>query len=237
MKIAIIPARGGSKRIPRKNIRLFAGKPIIGYSIETAIGSDLFDEVIVSTDDQEIADVANFFGAKTPFLRPKELSGDHTPTLPVIRHAIQHFETGAGNVHLACCIYPTAPFLSTENLTAGCRLLEHDRHAEFAFSVTSFCFPIFRSLKLEGDRVSMLWPEHEATRSQDLPEVFHDAGQFYWGTRDAFLHASGVYSAHAKGVVLPRHLVQDIDTEEDWVRAEQMFFAHLATLKGDDACS
>lgn len=237
MKIAIIPARGGSKRIPRKNIRLFAGKPIIGYSIETAIASGLFDDVIISTDDHEVAEVAKSFGASVPFLRPEELSGDHTPTLPVIRHAIEQLETSTGNIDAVCCMYATAPFLRTQDLVDGYRLLESNPQAEFAFSVTSYPFPIFRSLKIEGDRVGMFWPEHEMTRSQDLPEAFHDAGQFYWGRRDAFLHADGIYSAYSQAVVLPRHLVQDIDTEEDWIRAEQMFLASQIVAQGDKPCS
>ncbi|PQO38796.1 pseudaminic acid cytidylyltransferase [Blastopirellula marina] len=237
MKIAIIPARGGSKRIPRKNIRIFAGKPIIGYSIETAIASGLFDDIIISTDDHEVAEVAKSFGASVPFLRPNELSCDYTPTLPVIRHAIEQIEANAGQVELACCIYPTAPFLRAQDLADGFRLLKNNQQAEFAFSVTSFSFPIFRSLKIEGDRVGMFWPEHEMTRSQDLPEAFHDAGQFYWGTRDAFLHAGGIYSANSHAVVLPRYLVQDIDTEEDWIRAEQMYLASQFTLQGDKPCS
>lgn len=237
MNIAIIPARGNSKRIPHKNIRLFAGKPIISYSIEMALNSGLFDDVIVSTDDPAIADVAKSYGANVPFLRPDELSGDHAPTMPVIQHAIQQWEATAGKINLACCIYATAPFLRQQDLIDGFDLLSSNHDAEFSFSVTTYSFPIFRSLKLVDNRVEMFWPEHETTRSQDLPEAFHDAGQFYWGRRDAFLSAKGVFSSHSLAVRLPRHLVQDIDTEEDWIRAEHMYLANLAVDKGEEPCS
>jgi N-acylneuraminate cytidylyltransferase len=222
--IAVIPARGGSKRIPRKNIKHFGGKPIIGWSIEAALASGLFDAVIVSTDDEEIAAVAEDCGAEAPFRRPPELSEDLTPTLPVIAHAIRWFEQNRSPVSNVCCIYATAPFLESRFLNEGLSLLETHPDAEFAFSVTSYDFPIFRSLKRNSDgSVAMFWPEHELVRSQDLPEALHDAGQFYWGRKEAFLYCVGVYSARSYPVILPRQLVQDIDTVEDWEVAEKRF--------------
>jgi N-acylneuraminate cytidylyltransferase len=222
--IAIIPARGGSKRIPRKNIRPFCGKPMIARSIEAALESRVFDAVVVSTDDEEIAAVAESCGAQAPFRRPPELSNDHAATLPVIAHAIRWWEENRGPVQFACCIYATAPFLRSEFLREGFRVLKEKNEAKFAFSVTSYAFPIFRAIQLgESGQVEMFWPENEMKRSQDLPEAWHDAGQFYWGRRDAFLERQGIFTARSYPVVLPRHLVQDIDTPEDWERAERMF--------------
>ncbi|RYD33687.1 MAG: pseudaminic acid cytidylyltransferase [Verrucomicrobiaceae bacterium] len=228
MNIAVIPARGGSKRIPRKNIRRFLDRPMIGWSIDAALRAGVFDRIVVSTDDPEIRATAIDAGAEAPFVRPPELSDDHTPTIPVIRHAIQWLEaegTDAGNV---CCIYATAPLLDPDFLVKGLAELNHDPALEFAFSVTSFGFPIQRALKLDGaGRTSMFHPEHELTRSQDLEHAYHDAGQFYWGTRDAWMTNDRIFSARCKGVLLPPHLVQDIDTPEDWTRAEWMAKALL----------
>jgi N-acylneuraminate cytidylyltransferase len=222
--IAVIPARGGSKRIPRKNIRPFGGRPMIGWPIQAARASALFDAIIVSTDDDEIASVAQACGAEAPFRRPAGLSGDHTPTLPVISHAIQWFEEHRGPVAHVCCIYATAPFLDARLLQQGLSILKSHPDAEFAFSVTSYAYPIFRSLKINSDgSVTMFWPEHELTRSQDLPEAFHDAGQFYWGDKSAFLHRTGILASRSYPVILPRDLVYDIDTLEDWDLAEKRF--------------
>jgi N-acylneuraminate cytidylyltransferase len=226
MNVAVIPARGGSRRIPRKNIKTFCGKPMLVWSIEAAQAAGLFDAVIVSTDDEEIAALAEANGAEAPFRRPPELADDHTPVLPVIAHAIRWIEEHRGPVRYACCICATAPFLQARFLREGFNLLEARPDAEFAFGVTSYAFPIFRSLKLDPDgAVSMFWPEHELTRSQDLPQAWHDAGQFYWGRKQAFQDHQGVYSARSYPVVLPRHLVQDIDTPEDWEVAERLFKA------------
>ena len=225
MNLAVIPARGGSKRIPQKNIRLFAGKPIIAYSIEAARKADVFDEIIVSTDCDQIAEVAEECGASVPFRRPPELSDDHTPTIPVVRHAITWARQAIGNVERVCCIYATAPFIRPEDIRSGCQRLESTEGALFAFSVTSFAFPIFRALKIEHERVAMFWPEHQLTRSQDLPEAYHDAGQFYWGTAEGFMSRDGVFSSDSIPIVLPRHRVQDIDTQEDWDRAERLYQA------------
>lgn len=223
MKLAIIPARGGSKRIPRKNIREFCGRPIIAYSIRTAIESACFDRVIVSTDDEEIAAVARYWGAETPFMRPKEFSGDQAATIPVINHAIEWFMGQGMSPELVCCIYATAPFITTHDLKNGLEILAASG-SEYAFSVTSFPFPIQRAIKLlPNGRVAMFQPENFSVRSQDLEEAYHDAGQFYWGRSEAFLQGLPLFSEAAAPVLLPRYRVQDIDTLEDWARAELMF--------------
>lgn len=223
MKVAIIPARGGSKRIPRKNVRLFAGKPIIAHSIGAALDSGCFDRVIVSTDDAEIAAVAREWGAETPFVRPPELADDHTGTNAVVKHAINWLAEQGTPADYACCIYATAPFVQARYLQEGlARLLE--RRRGYAFSVTSFPFPIQRAIRINAEgAVEAIWPENIFRRSQDLEEAFHDAGQFYWGTVDAYLTDAVVFSPASIPIVLPRHLVQDIDTFEDWRRAELMF--------------
>ena len=228
MKLAIIPARGGSKRIPRKNIKLFCAKPMIAWSIEAALQSGCFDQVIVSTDDEEIADVARRYGATVPFVRPAELSDDHTGTIPVIRHAIEWVNAQGQSVEQACCLYATAPFVSPDDIRRGLDTLL-DTGSDYAFSVTSYAFPIQRAIRLNAEgRVEMFNPEHFNTRSQDLEEAFHDAGQFYWGKADAWLQGRMIFSPASVPVALPRHRVQDIDTPEDWVRAEWLFKAMQA---------
>lgn len=225
VKLAIIPARGGSKRIPRKNIRQFAGKPIIAHSIEAAIQSQLFDRIIVSTDDPEIAQVAKDWGAETPFLRPKELADDYTGTNTVIKHAIQWHNNQSIDIQFACSIYATAPFLQAQYLREGFERLSESGKS-FAFSVTSFPFPIQRAIRIANDgSVGAFYPEYISARSQDLEEAYHDAGQFCWGRAEAFLNDVVVFSAASLPVILPRHLVQDIDTLEDWRRAELMYQA------------
>ncbi|MGR5354126.1 pseudaminic acid cytidylyltransferase [Vibrio sp. DNB22_19_2] len=225
MKVAIIPARGGSKRIPRKNIKAFHGKPMIAYSIEAAIASGCFDKVIVSTDDTEIAAVAVAHGAEVPFLRPAEISDDYATTMDVMAHAIHWCQNDGWDVEAVCCLYATAPFVLPEDLQQGYALLR-DTGAQFAFSATSFPFPIQRAIKLDKDgSVSMFAPENEQVRSQDLEEAYHDAGQFYWGKTSAFLARLSMFSPHSKAVLLPRHRVQDIDTPEDWALAEALFSA------------
>ena len=225
MRVAVIPARGGSKRIPGKNIRDFCGKPMIAWSIEAARASGCFDEVIVSTDDERIAEVARHCGATVPFMRPEHLSDDYTGTLPVIRHAVEWFCNAGQAVDLVCCIYATAPFIEPADIqegksqlvTAGC---------SFAFSVTSFAFPIQRALRLaDGGRVEMMHPEQFSTRSQDLEEAWHDAGQFYWGTSEAWLKERMIFGRDSVGIPIPRYRVQDVDTPEDWETAEYMFKA------------
>lgn len=225
MKLAVIPARGGSKRIPRKNIRPFCGKPMIALSIEAALQSGCFDQVIVSTDDAEIADVARAYGADVPFMRPAELSDDYIGTIPVIAHAIDWMNRNVCAFDYACCLYATAPFVQAEELQRGLDVLLKNG-TDYAFSVTSYAFPIQRALRLTAaGRVEMFHPEHSNTRSQDLEEAYHDAGQFYWGQSSAWLTGKPIFSPDAAPVILPHHRVQDIDTPEDWVRAEWLFKA------------
>jgi pseudaminic acid cytidylyltransferase len=224
--VAIIPARGGSKRIPRKNVREFCGKPMLAWSIEAARESGLFEVIAVSTDDEDIAEVAEAHGAEVPFRRPAELADDQTPLLPVVAHAIGWVQEHRGPVRYACCISATAPFLSAGILRRGLDVLDSHPDADFAFAVTSYAFPIFRSLKIGAEgAVSMFFPQHELTRSQDLPPTWHDAGQFYWGRKEAFLNCTGIFTARSYPVILPRHEVQDIDTPEDWNVAERLFTA------------
>ena len=223
MRLAVIPARGGSKRIPRKNIKEFCGKPIIAWSIEAALNSHCFDRVIVSTDDEEIAEVAREWGAEVPFIRPSELSGDHAGTVPVIRHAIEWFSNCSILFDNICCIYATAPFINPDDIKKGLEILINEQR-DFTFTITSFPFPIQRALKIcDNNRIEMFHPEHVDTRSQDLEHAFHDAGQWYWGTSDAWLKEQHMFLANSSPILLPRHRVQDIDTIEDWVRAELMF--------------
>lgn len=225
MKVAVIPARGGSKRIPKKNIKAFHGKPMIAYSIEAAIESGCFDKVIVSTDDTEIAAVAKEYGAQVPFLRPSHISDDYATTMDVMEHAIRWCESEWGSIDAVCCLYATAPFVQPEDLRRGYHLLEEPK-VQFAFSATSFPFPIQRAIKLDSQgSVSMFSPENEQVRSQDLEEAYHDAGQFYWGKASAFLNKLSIFSSHSKAVLLPRKRVQDIDTQEDWELAESLFSA------------
>jgi pseudaminic acid cytidylyltransferase len=225
MNAAVIPARGGSKRIPNKNIKLFAGKPIIAYSIEVAQLTGIFDRIFVSTDSESIARVAQQFGAEVPFLRPAALSDDHTPTAPVVAHTLNWLAANGSPAAYVCCIYATAPFVRPEYVTEGYRLLTAHRVSS-VFSVTSFPFPIFRALKIAGDgHMAMWWPEYELTRSNDLPATYHDAGQFYWLDCRVFLQSQKMYGRDALPVIVPRYLVQDIDTPEDWETAEHMFQA------------
>ena len=225
MKLAVIPARGGSKRIPRKNIKLFGGKPMIAWSIEAALQSGCFDRVLVSTDDQEIFEVAQSHGAEVPFVRPPELSDDHTGTIPVIAHATQWQADHGKPAIQVCCIFATAPFVQAQDLQRGLDLLQSSG-ADYAFSVTSYAFPIQRAVRITLDqRVEMFQPSQFNTRSQDLEEAWHDAGQFYWGQAEAWLACKPLFSQGSAPVPLPRHRVQDIDTPEDWTRAELMFKA------------
>ncbi|RVD75690.1 pseudaminic acid cytidylyltransferase [Pseudomonas koreensis] len=220
--VAIIPARGGSKRVPRKNLLLFDGVPMIVRSIRTAQDCGLFDQIVVSTDDAEIAELALAHGAQVPFLRPAELADDFTGTAAVIVHALQQLPA----FDYACCVYATAPLLQARFLREGFELLERHPEKAFAFSVCSFGFPVQRALTLDGQgALTALYPEFRNTRSQDLPEAFQDAGQFYWGRSEAWLRGEVLYSPASLPVILPRHLVQDIDTLEDWKRAEYLYAA------------
>jgi len=222
MNICVIPARGGSKRIPRKNIKIFNGKPIISFSIEAAVASGCFDKVIVSTDDNEIAAVAKDFGAEVPFMRPAEISNDLSATNPVISHAVDWMESKGTLINHVCCLYATAPFIEPNSISNAYKKFK-EVNADFCFSVTSFPFPIQRAIKItENDNVELFQPEHFLSRSQDLDEAYHDAGQFYWGTKQAFNKDISILSETVIPFILPRYLVQDIDSPEDWVRAELM---------------
>ncbi|MDR5907506.1 pseudaminic acid cytidylyltransferase [Franzmannia qiaohouensis] len=221
MNIAIIPARGGSKRIPRKNIKDFGGRPMIAWSIEAACKSECFDRIIVSTDDIEIARVAEKYNAEVPFMRPATLADDHTGTIPVIAHAIEWLQAQGEIADTVCCLYATAPFVTTEALQKGYRALCDHADADYAFAVTSYAFPIQRALrKTANGRVEMFQPEHFSTRSQDLEEAWHDAGQFYWGRAEAWQAGRTLFGQRSIPVPMPRHRVQDIDSPEDWQRAE-----------------
>lgn len=222
MNVAVIPARGGSKRIPRKNVREFAGKPMIAYSIDCALQSGLFEQVIVSTDDEEISRVARALGAGVPFMRPAELSDDHTGVTEVVAHSTQYLLNQGAELAAVCCIYATAPFMRTKDLKEGLALLEGG-DLNYVFSATTFGYPIFRSFSESAvGELKMFFPEHFQARSQDLPEALHDAAQFCWGRPKAWLSNARVFARGSAVVRIPRWRVQDIDTENDWIRAELM---------------
>lgn len=223
MTLCVIPARGGSKRIPRKNVRPFHGRPMIAWSISAALESGVFDHVLVSTDDPEIAEVARSEGAEVPFMRPANLSDDHTATVPVVAHAIGEASALWGAPEDVCCLYATAPFVQVDDLRQGHALL-HRSGADYAFPVTSFPFPIQRAVRIRDDgHVEMFSAEHALTRSQDLEEAYHDVGQFYWGRREAWLEGTSIIGPGSVPLIIPRHRAQDIDTPEDWERAERLF--------------
>lgn len=225
MRIAIIPARGGSKRIPRKNIKVFAGKPMIAYAIEAARESGLFDRILVSTDDPEIREIARAHGAETPFARPADLADDHTPTVPVIAHAIEAARALGWDVSLACCIYPGVPFIRSADLAEALELLEAADRQGYVFPVAEYPSPIQRALRRQEDgAVAPFSPEYVNTRTQDLEHGYFDAGQFYWAAAETWL---GGFAIHANGraIVLPGWRVVDIDVPADWDRAEAMFRA------------
>jgi pseudaminic acid cytidylyltransferase len=218
--VAVIPARGGSKRIPRKNISLFNGKPMIAYAIGAAQASGLFDAVIVSTDDEEVAAVAQQWGAHVPFCRPAELADDHVPTVPVIQHAVNILRLSYSGLAEVCCIYPCVPLLQGDDLKAA-HLMLTDSGADFVYPVGRFESSPFRAMHRDPDgRMRFLFPQYELTRTQDLKPCFHDAGQFYFGRADAWakgllMHSGGV------GLELGAERFVDIDTPQDWCLAEQ----------------
>lgn len=222
MKIAVIPARGESKRIPRKNVKSFYGKPMLAWSIETAITSGCFDKVIVSSEDVSILETAESNGAETPFRRPDNLAGDMVPTAPVIAHAIAACSALGWNVELACCIYPCAPFTIPSDLQSALSLLIAEK-TNFVYPVCEYPHPIQRAMRRDATgRMVFFQPQHELTRTQDLEVAFHDAGQFYWGNAKAWLakqkmHTDGV------GMVVPSWRYVDIDNADDWKRAELLF--------------
>ena len=223
MRLAVIPARGGSKRIPRKNIASFCGRPMIAWPIAAALKCGAFDRVIVSTDDDEIAAIAEAEGADVPFRRPPNLSDDQTPTRPVIAHAIEKLSQAGEAPDDVCCIYATAVFVTPGDLRQGLDRLAKPS-VSYVFPVTSFAFPIQRALRRDAEgHVSMFSPEHFLTRSQDLEEAWHDAGQFYWAHADQWRTDAPIYGPEAVGLPIPRWRVQDIDTMEDWHMAELLF--------------
>lgn len=218
--VAIIPARGGSKRIPRKNIRDFLGKPIIAYSIETALECGLFDEVMVSTDDEEITEVARKYGAKVPFIRSEENADDYASTVDVLVEVLLEYQQRGKYFENGCCIYSTAPLLKSSFLKSGYERLINESFSTL-FPVVEFSYPILRSLRLiKKGKVEMNWPEHLESRSQDLPKAYHDAGQFYWFNVEQLLNKKKLFGDNSGSIILPNTLVQDIDTQEDWDLAE-----------------
>ena len=223
MNVCVIPARGGSKRIPNKNIKNFCGKPIIAWSIETALQSGCFDQVIVSTDDEKIAEVARKYGAKVPFFRPSELADDYTGTVAVIQSAVQWFADNQTMPELVCCLYATAPFVCPDDLKRGLEKIKAEK-SDYVFSVASFESPIQRAIKInDHGRVEMLYPENINERSQDLVEAFYNAGQFYWGQAKAWKEGKRVLTGDSVPLVISRGRAQDIDTLEDWEHAELLF--------------
>lgn len=221
MKLAVIPARGGSKRIPRKNVRSFGGQPMIAYAIDAARRTALFDHIVVSTDDREIAGIAKAHGAEVPFMRPPHLADDHTPTVPVIAHAIRECAALGLAASTVCCIYPGVPFLQTQDLQAAHQQLIAQR-APYVFPVCEFSSPVQRALLRRDDgTVTPLYPQYAQTRTQDLQPAYHDAGQFYIGPVESWLAELNLH-LHGHTIVLPSWRVVDIDTPDDWIRAEAM---------------
>lgn len=215
--ICIIPARGGSKRIPRKNIKSFLGKPIIAYSIETALKSKLFDVVMVSTDDNEIAEIAQYYGAEVPFLRSKDNSGDFSTTFDVIEEVLMAYSKQGDRFDYMCCIYPCAPFVSEQLLT---KAYKNIGTFDGIFPIIEYGHPIQRALKFTGEKISFLYKENELVRSQDLEAVYHDAGQFYFCKVSKLLVNKSIISNNTSSVVISALEAQDIDTETDWKIAE-----------------
>jgi len=220
--LAIITARGGSKRIPRKNIKEFLGFPIIKYSIDAALGAGCFDEVMISTDDKEIAEIATSFGAKLPFFRSETTSNDYAMTADVIEEVLLEYKSRGSNFEYNCCIYPTAPFVSSQRLLEGYNLLT-STDADAVIPVVRFSYPIQRAIKIEQETLEMMWPENLNARSQDLVPAYHDCGQFYWLKVDNFFKQKKLFAEHTVPLIVPEIEVQDIDTEEDWKIAEMKY--------------
>lgn len=217
--IAIIPARGGSKRIPRKNIKDFLGKPIIAYSIEAAINSEIFEEIMVSTDDVEIAETAKQYGAKVPFMRSLEASNDTANTAEVLIEVLNQYKSLGKEFDYGCCIYPCAPFINPQKIKEGMQLMQK-KGADNAVPVVQYSYPIQRALKIENEKLLMILPENLNTRSQDLVQTYHDAGQYYCFKVEGFLNNPVLFSENTVPIITPESEVQDIDTEEDWKIAE-----------------
>lgn len=226
MNIAIIPARAGSKRITRKNIKSFCGKPIISYSIETAKKSKMFDKIIVSTDSKEIADISKYYGAEVPFLRPKSISDDFSTISDVMLHATEYLKNEYGEtIQTVCCIFPTAPLLKNEDLLKGYKIFSDGKWA-FVFAATNFSYPIQRSFKKNiSGSITMFYPEYYNSRSQDLEEGYHDAGLFYFGSTESWINKNNIFSENSSIILIPKFRVQDIDNPEDWLIAEKKFIS------------
>lgn len=222
MAVCVIPARGGSKRIPRKNIRPFYGKPMILWALECAQEADIFSEIVVSTDDEEIRDLCSLHGASIPFLRPAKLADDFTDTVSVIAHAIEEMCVSKSDDNV-CCIYPTSPLMKPAFLADTHEIIK-SREVDYVVPITEFAYPVERALKLEGeDFIKMVNESAYAKRSQDTVAYWHDVGQFYWGKRAAWLAKSPILNSNSIGYPIPRSYVSDIDTEEDWKIAELLF--------------
>ncbi|MDI1293631.1 MAG: pseudaminic acid cytidylyltransferase [Methylobacter sp.] len=224
MRIAIIPARGGSKRIPRKNIKPFYGKPMIAWAIETARASGLFEHIVVTTDDAEISALARTWGTETPFVRPAELADDYTPTVPVVAHAIGACQSLGWQVDQVCCIYPAVPFMQSTDLVAALQMLETN-DTDYVFPVAAYPSAIQRALRqLPNGLMAPFYSQYASTRTQDLELAYYDVGQFYWGRSQAWLEGKNVHQ-YGMGLVIPSWRVVDIDNTEDWHRAELMYAA------------
>lgn len=219
-KLAIIPARGGSKRIPRKNCKDFLGKPIIAYSIEVALKSNLFDEVMVSTDDEEIAAIALRYGAKVPFMRSAKTSNDYATTMDVLNEVLQEYKKEGQEFDYVCCIYATAPLIQKEDLENGFNLMLSGNYIS-VFPVVAFSYPIWRGLTIRDNKVQMIWSDNLNKRSQDLDQAFHDAGQWYW--YNPVLIGNSMFTDNSMSIILDENRVQDIDTEIDWKLAEMKY--------------
>ena len=230
MNICVIPARGGSKRIPRKNIKNFCGQPMIAYSIASALDSKLFDHVIVSTDDHEIAEISLKYGASVPFTRPESLSDDYSTSLDVVEHALSWVQKNIGSVKLVCTLYATAPFTNSKDLINAYEEILKDKNRKAVYLIAEFDFPIQRAIKLaDNGSVEMFQPKHLLTRSQDLEKAYHDAGQFYWMKSEFIGSNTPIFSDIARTIKIPHYRVQDIDTNDDWIRAEFIFKAMNAS--------
>lgn len=227
-RICIIPARGGSKRIPGKNIKDFLGKPIVAYSIEAALKSGVFDEVMVSTDDETIAEVARKYGASVPFLRSEKTSDDYATTADVIREVLERYRGKGVCYDAICCLYATAPFVTAEKLRDAAGIIDEGEF-DSAFTCVAFSYPVLRGLEInERGRIEMRWPEYRDSRSQDLPKIYHDAGQFYFATVAAFERAGSLWGDNTAPIVVSELEVQDLDTPEDWKIAEMKCIARGA---------
>ena len=223
MNLAIIPARSGSKRIPKKNIKIFDGKPVISYSIQAAIKSKKFKKIIVSTDSKDIAKISNKFGAETPFYRPKKISDDHSSTIDVVKHAISYFKNKNINFNNICCIYPVAPFVSHNDINKAFKILTYEKKLSFIFSAFRSPSKIERSFFMKDkNSLEMNFKNFALSRSQDIKDSYFDAAQFYWGSNNSWKNKKNILNSSSKFIEIPGWRAIDIDTKEDWKKAELM---------------